>query len=225
MAKFLFGFYQGNLILSLDPCSDKLACELVAKNALFCTIDVAEKVKIGELGSKENKEKGGNNYYSWYCCAYQRKTGKKQKMYQQEKIAAGAPDPLGLGCYKYDGNTMANLAIKTAIIAGLPKFLANGKFTDYMACHIWDRTCYNYLYHTSVINLVLLPSSIAGLSDYNDAVKELLQYEAARRFGCYPATATPPKQPKFYARLHKLWRQSDEHQKAEQKNITTFKAI
>ena len=84
-----------------------------------------------------------------------------------------------------------------------------------MACHIWDKSCYDYRYHTSVFNLVLLPKSVGGLSDYCDAVKEILQYEAAMRFGVYPdgySYAMSPATQKIYAKLHNEWRQPDEHQ-------------
>ena len=230
LGKFLFGQYNANLYLNIGNGLDDVACQLVAQNAIFCKVEIADKIKIGELGSRENRGKG-NDYFSWYCCYYQRKPQQVQKKGQACSIPSGQPDPCGQGIYKLDDNTYANHAIKYAIIEGLPEFLKakHTDFNDYMACHIWGTTCYNYLYHTSVFNIVLLPKSIAGLSDFNEAVMKLLQYEAARRFGVYPAAAYPlgqqPERPENYSNFDKFWRQQDEHALAQAKNITKFKAL
>lgn len=51
---FVFSQYDANLYMSNS--SDLEFCKLVAKNALFCTVEVAEQVKKGEIGSDENKK-------------------------------------------------------------------------------------------------------------------------------------------------------------------------
>lgn len=211
-AKFILGQYDANLYLGLERTNDKENCMIVAKNALFCTIDIAEQVKIGQLGSRDNmriiNSRKGNDYYSWFRCKYQRANASQ---IVGGTIPSKAIDPLGAGVIKLDSNNQANLAIKYAVIAGLPNWLQKSYriFNDYMACHIWDKTCYDYLYHTSVFNLVLLPKSIGGLTDYNEAVKKLLQYEAAMRFGMYPKTEKTPALPDYYNDVK--WRQPDEH--------------
>ncbi len=202
-AKWIIGQYQANTWLSIDKSSDLVYCQLIAKNALFCTIDVAENVRDGKSGYGERGHKESDTY-SWFDNKYRRissedkKNGKKIRDEDKGVIL--------------DNNTMANLAIKNAIKKSLP---IKGKFSDYMACHIWDKTCYIARYHTSVFNLVLVPTAIAGLTDYNQAVKEMLQYESARRFGVYPKEVCPdpPTKPTFYDKIT-IWRQQDEHDKA-----------
>ena len=191
-AKWIIGQYQANTWLSIDKSSDDLYCQLIAKNALFCTIDVA----------KEVRKK--SNTYSWYNNKYRRISSKDKT--DGKKIRESDEDGVIL-----DNNTMANLAIKTAIKKSLS---VKGKFSDYMVCHIWDSTCYDARYHTSVFNLVLVPTAIAGLTDYNQAVKEMLQYESAHRFGVYPKGKTCPEKPTFFDKIT-IWRQQDEHDKAE----------
>ena len=147
----------------------------------------------------ENNE--GNIYYSWYNCRYQRKKNGQTK----------GTTVIGSNVI-YDDNTMAQVAIKNAVKLSLPH-LKCVDFKDYMACHIWDKTCYDSRFHTSVFNLVLVPKAIAGLTDFNDAVKEMLQYESARRFGVYPEGTNKPKEPKNFKRIA-VWRQQNEHDKA-----------
>lgn len=220
-AKYILGMYKANLYLSLEQKTDEENCRIVARNALFCTVEIANKVRDGNKGSDINKRhtggtKGkGNMYYSWYCYKYQRKTP-GQKVGTQINMPSQL-DPESMGKYILDSNNYAALAIKYAVIEGLPNWLkaTYRDFEDYMACHIWDKSCYDYRYHTSVFNLVLLPKSVGGLSDYCDAVKEILQYEAAMRFGVYPdgySYAMSPATQKIYAKLHNEWRQPDEHQ-------------
>lgn len=218
--KFLYGYYKANDYINIDSSFSEAACKLVAQNAIFCTVDVANAVKNGEVGAKINinlrtingVQVKGNEYYSWFCCYYQRaKNG--QKRCSTISIPSGNIDPFGQGKYQLDDNVKAGLAIKTAIIKGLPSWLKGSytDFEDYMACHIWDLTCYDYRYHTSVFNIVLLPKAIAGLSDHYQEVKELLQYEAAMRFGVYPVTCSKPECPKNYKKVEDYWRQSNEH--------------
>lgn len=208
-AKWMIGQYHANTWLSIDKSSDLESCRLIAKNALFCTIDVANKVKNGSVGCKGHKP---SNTYSWFDNQYRRiKTCEKTSGNKIGDIVGGVT---------LDNNSKANIAIKNAIKQSIP---VNGNFTDYMACHIWDDTCYNESYHTSVFNLVLVPTAIAGLTDYNDAVKELLQYESARRFGCYPNGLECPKKPKNYDKIT-IWRQQDEHNKAVN-NTNPFQPI
>ena len=238
-AKYILGMYKANLYLSLEQKTDEENCKIVARNALFCTIEIAKAIKKGRLGGsrsiKLNSEKItidniniGNPYFSWFCCASQRKKS-DQKKGDSFSIPTGSPDPSGTGYYKLDDNSDANEAIKRAVLAGILKTkwmelteeefkkLEFSVFKDYMACHIWDKSCYDYRYHTSVFNLVLLPKSIGGLSDYCPAVKEILRYEAAMRFGVYPAGYKYKMSNKangIYKNIKNDWRQPEEHQKA-----------
>lgn len=205
-AKWLIGYYHANIWLSLDTQTDLNFCRLIAENALFCSYDVALEVKKGTMGGKNNISINGNNYYSWYNCLYQRKIKGQTK---GDKIQ-GANGKYAIA----DDNTMANVAIKNAVKLSLPH-LKYVDFKDYMACHIWDKTCYDNRFHTSVFNLVLVPKAIAGLTDFNDAVKEMLQYESALRFGVYPKVngIKAPTKPDNYDKVI-IWRQQKEHDDA-----------
>lgn len=222
LARFILGQYSGDIYLSLKKSSDLENCIAVAKNAIFCTIDVAEKVRTGKAGSKKagSKGNGDNKYYSWFNCKYRRKRhGEKRWETDANNINI-----------ILDDNSKANEAIKNAVIEGMPKWLKKKKnkkyFDGYMACHIWDKTCYNERFHTSVFNIVLLPKSIGGLSDYCDAVKQLLQYEASKRFGVYPGgfDFDIPKKPNYYDDLDDFWRQPSEHEIAKN-NINNPKEL
>ena len=219
--KFVLGQYKANLYVSLDLGNDLDNCRLVARNALFCTVDVANKIKTGDLGARTNLGKG-NDYHSWFCCGFQRKKTNETRG-DVINIVAGNPDPQGIGFYILDDNTKANEAIKKAVMEGLPTWMKTryNDFSEYMACHIWDGTCYDYRYHTSVFNLVLLPKSIGGLTDYCQAVKEMLQYESAMRFGVYPSGKNhtmSSKTKKIYKDLHNDWRQPQEHNSINVRN-------
>lgn len=216
---FVLGQYDADLYMALcDKHNDLELCKLVARHALFCTIEVADDVKNGKLGSKENKNNGGNDYFSWFDCKFQRKQGKNQQRGGNVTDAQGNNIQFHNHEVIFDDNTQANLAIKNAINEGLKRLgikLRDAKFDGYMACHVWDDSCHDYHFHTSVFNLVLLPKSIGGLSDYNNAVKHLLQYESAMRFGVYPEKYKSPKPPKYYKEVDSLWRQPEEHKQAK----------
>lgn len=91
-----------------------------------------------------------------------------------------------------DDNTFANNYIKTAI--GLPI----KKFKGFQVCHIWPRSCYNSIYHTTIANLVLLPRALAGLTDHNDRIKSILQYRSFELYGWYPKEQIKPSKPPKY---------------------------
>lgn len=167
---------------------DLFACQLVAQSAVFCSKEIFKKVKDGDEGSGENQKQGGNEFGAWYHYTVKRaKDGKK------EEYESGV---------RFDNNTYANTAIKTAVLKGLKHYgIYTGSkrlFHGYEACHIWPETCYDARYHTSVGNIVLLPREVAGLTDHCQAVEELLKYEAWERFRFKPAGEEIPAKPKFY---------------------------
>ncbi len=213
--KFVLGYYKAYALTELSTIEMEY-CKMVAQNALFCSVDVAEKVKIGFLGSVDNINNSGNPYYSWYCCKFQRQhPDERQKGIKTKPFPVGGYKPTCINTIILDLNTQAQLAIKNAIIQSLPDFIRtiHKNFEGYMACHIWDASCYDYRYHTSVFNLVLLPKSIGGLSDYSQEVKRLLEWESAYRFGVFPKGKNLVK-PKYYEAVEGMWRQPDEHLKA-----------
>ena len=194
LGDFICGFTHSTTNLHSIKNFDSIACELVAQSAIFCTKAVFEKVKRGELGSKENIGIG-NPFGSWYNCKYQRATPQQKRRENINGIIL-------------DDNTYANTAIKMAVLKGLDRFGIYGTekqiFKGFEACHIWPRTCYDARYHTSVGNIVLLPREIAGLTDHCQTIEELLKYEAWRRFDFKPEEAVVPPRPSNYSNI--VWR-------------------
>ena len=180
--KFVFGKINAQVNLASVSIKnfDQIACKLVAQSAIFCSKEVFDNVKNGKLGpSKYNKD--GNNEGAWYGHNYRRAKANEERRINDPNDTT----------VRLDDNTYANKAIKYAICEDLKKYGISVSINDFSknefeACHIWDETCYNKKYHTSVANLVLLPRSLASLTDHCDAVKKLLQYEAWRRFGFKP---------------------------------------
>lgn len=202
-AKWLIGQYQAKVWLSIDKNADLDFCKLIAKHALFCTYNDALLVENGTLGCKGHL---GSATFSWFDNKFRRISHNDR---QNGKKIGDVVNNVTL-----DNNSKANMAIKSAIAHSLPIKGIFSEFSDYMACHIWDGTCYDEHYYTSVFNLVLVPTAIAGLTDYNDAVKQMLQYESARRFGVYPQVYPSPKKPHFFKQII-VWRQQDEHNNAQ----------
>lgn len=194
LGDFVCGFTDSSTNLHSIKKFDSIACDLVAQSAIFCPKDIFEKVKKGELGSREN-EGVGNIYGSWYNCKYQR-----AKHFQKRGEKCGD--------ITFDDNTYANNAIKLAVLKGLEKYGIHGNsrqiFKGFETCHIWPDTCYDARYHTSLANVVLLPREIAGLTDHCQAVEDMLKYEAWKRFGFKPDEAETPVKPKNYNNI--VWR-------------------
>ena len=195
LGEFVCGFTDSSTNLHSIKNFDSLACELVAQSAIFCSKEVFDKVKAGELGSKENLGVG-NEFGAWYHYTFQRaRHDEKRGEYKDAVI-------------RFDDNTYANTAIKTAVLKGLSRYGIHGGskqlFKGFEVCHIWPETCYDARYHTSVGNIVLLPREIAGLTDHCQAVEDLLKFEAWKRFGFKPAEAAVPSKPKNYNKI--TWR-------------------
>jgi hypothetical protein len=93
---------------------------------------------------------------------------------------------------RIDDNTKANLAIKVAV------FGSRKRCRQYHVCHVWPETCYDVRYHTSLPNLVLLPSAIASLSDHHKGVASALRYRSFDLFSWHPEEVPPPEKPLHY---------------------------
>lgn len=211
------GYFYANTWLTMGD-DDELFCELIAKNALFASPEIVDKVKNGIFGTKKSKDAKkkysnyDNPYASWdYMEHFRDNQLKKNKI---KKV----PDPTfprkypGTMPYKVvDDNTTANQYIKIAILKTFEQYHPNVTFPstywknlrDYEACHVWDLPKERE-YYASIPNLVLLPRGLAQLTDHNDAVKNLLRYEVFKRFQFVPNGITPPKKPKNY--INYKWR-------------------
>lgn len=75
---------------------------------------------------------------------------------------------------------------------------ANRDCQGFHVCHVWPGTCYDPRYHTSLANLVLLPAALAGLSDHDAGIAQLLQFRAFDLFNWHPAEWAAPTRPANY---------------------------
>ena len=98
---------------------------------------------------------------------------------------------------RIDDNTYANVAIKKAMSGSID-------FKNYMVCHIWPGTTYDERYHTLLANLVLIPRILANLSDYFNAVIDVLKYRSYELYGWHPDGTEVPQRPSYYPQV---WRE------------------
>ena len=213
----VLGYFSANVWFErgLSKKRSLFLCQLIADNAIFASSSIVNKVRQGKLGARGNKR---NSYASWDYMAHARIL--RDSAGNAVKRGANCPDNVvyrqicganpGLSKFvKADDNTYANQYIKKAVLASFKdRFGGLGTsfdcFRDYEACHIWDLPD-DRRYYASIANLVLLPRSIAGLSDHNNDVKDLLTYEAFRRFGFFPDEEKhAPNAPSFYKQIK--WR-------------------
>lgn len=94
------------------------------------------------------------------------------------------------GC-KIDDNTAANLAIKLAVFG-------ERVIKGFHTCHVWQGSCYDARYHTSICNLVLVPAPLAGLTDYDKIVATSLKRRSYELYGWYPEGEATPVAPTGY---------------------------
>ena len=88
-----------------------------------------------------------------------------------------------------DDNSRPNRYIKASLKNYLGYTVAQN---EYNVCHIWDelvngdKTCYDPRYFANLGNLVLVPKSLASLTDYLTEVKDTLKARAYESFGFIP---------------------------------------
>lgn len=92
-----------------------------------------------------------------------------------------------------DDNSKAKQAIK----------LATGvkEITNYNACHVYPKSCYDEKYYTCIANIVLIPVPLAGLTDHHPEIIEILKYKAFELFNWY--IGSPPLKPIKYPSIWK----------------------
>ena len=69
---------------------------------------------------------------------------------------------------------------------------------NYAVCHVWPGTCYDERYHTSIANLILVPSAIAGLTDHDPLTTQAIKYRAYELYGWHPEGVERPVRPHGY---------------------------
>ena len=207
------GYFSANTWLSRGRGQKNsiFLCQMVADSALFASSEVVEAVKNGELGTGDNH---GNRYASWDYMLHIRAVGKKtgykkgdtiEDVTYYPKLKVDYPDISDH--VVADDNSYANRYIKTAVLESLTRKFGNwgldySNFANYEACHIWDFPS-DRRYYASIANLVLIPRALAGLSDHNQQVKDMLRQAAKERFGFEPDGLIAPTV-KFYGQIK--WR-------------------
>ena len=87
-----------------------------------------------------------------------------------------------------DDNTYPNAQMKAM---GAKRY--NLAPRSYTTCHIWEQTCYDTRCHTCIANLVLLPSAIASLSDFDKQIQDILKFRAWELFKWSPSGKPVPR--------------------------------
>ncbi len=196
----ILGTYKADDCLAQVPNFDETACKLIAATAIFCDKIEADRVKAGDLASKRYNVGKGNAYYSWENCTIRRAHSKEKAL--NLKVDSRNPN------IRLDKNNHAKDAIRNAVCKSLERkygvSVKPGDFEGFEACHIWEDSCYDPNYHTSVTNLVLIPRCLAALADHCVAVRDLLKYEAFNRFGFKQDVEPDPVMPWMYAKV--TWR-------------------
>lgn len=114
------------------------------------------------------------------------------KYYRNNKIKKGSKkNPVSnviVGGFTYsslipDDNTHANTSLKQNILkcVGLPVSLYT-LFINYTVCHIWAHP-EDPRYYDNLQNLALVPSFLAGLTDHNKDIKDILRQRAFNQYG------------------------------------------
>lgn len=178
---------------------DKTLAQFVAKTAIFATPETVEQIKAHKLGAKSNtmvaKNAPANVFASWDNeMSFRDNAGVRNN-------GKSFRDSTGI---LHDDNTTANYAIKKAILAGMGISTSHTNlFKGYEACHIYGMPN-NPKYYTSIMNLVLIPSALAALSDSHDYVMDVLKYKAFELYGFVPSGYSNPAEPHGYNSLK--WR-------------------
>lgn len=169
----IIGRYDGNVwisyILSLKTGGSKkysdVLYELIAQSAIFASPEVVKKLMSAT-----------NPHACWY--------NNPSYIRDQKNKDKPTTDRNGISCIG-DNNTKANQAIKRALLQSYSdiNIAPIASFVNYTACHIVQNSTDDVNYYTSIPNIVLLPSAIAGLSDFLPDVQALLDYHAFQLYG------------------------------------------
>lgn len=213
---FIFSMFDATSRIELMYDDERLT-RMVAASVIFAPKQTVEDVVFGKAGCKENINKG-NVYASWYYCRYRRSMLSEKVGMRFEYLDPNNKMISKTG--KYDNNTYANKAIKYAVVSskGTPLHITDTHcFSEYTACHIWDgqtstgktgnSTAYDNRFHTSLTNIVLIPSIFAGITDHNHVVSECLRIRSHQLYGHIPNIVFPgaiPDVPNWYSSI--IWR-------------------
>lgn len=165
LTRCFLSIYDGLFSISLNKfIEDKMLLSMIAETALFVNPRIVEQVVKGEAGYTANKYASADN------CTHVRRTNKQpEDLKTMEKEYDGSKHDVYL-----DSNNTPNYKMKEAIRKGMPFTIKASQFKNYVVCHIWEGA-YDPRSFCSLVNLVLVPKAIYGLTDHHDSVKRLLQ--------------------------------------------------
>jgi len=109
-----------------------------------------------------------------------------------QRAGAGQKRGTFVGEVRLDDNTYANVAIKRAL------GLSPRNVVGFEVCHVWPGTTYDPRYHTCIANLILLPRSLASLSDHDATVQRAIQYRSFELYAWSPEGVPLPEKPPGY---------------------------
>lgn len=214
-AQSVIGIFYANTWLTIEDGQDKFFCELIAKNAIFASKEVVDRVKKGELGSdlsKDMKKKDPDHYNnenaSWDYMVHYRDNKKAKERLENRMTEDTMTDYKYAPSYKIaDSNNIANYALKQAILISYPWLdsFAASCFKDYEVCHVWDKPT-DRRYYASIKNLVLMPRALAQLTDHNEEVKALLRRRAYELFNKFVPKGEKVPKSTYYKDCENLWR-------------------
>lgn len=161
LTKAFLSFFDGEFSVAFNTyITDEMLANMVAETAIFASYDIVKSVVKGGKGYKANEFASADN------CEHRRKNVGEER--REVKIEDGSQVTL-------DDNTIPNRKLKEAICKGLKlNSVKWNQFNNYVVCHIWDNP-YDRRAFCSLVNLVLLPKAIYGLSDHHKLVKKILQ--------------------------------------------------
>lgn len=102
--------------------------------------------------------------------------------------------------YVNEGGAWVYLDDNTVINQKFKKLVQLSDCRNYMTCHIWDDVDIPEVF-SCVANIVLLPTTISGLSDYSQEIKDLLMYRAYELYEWKPQNRSIPVKPADYDKL------------------------
>lgn len=156
---------------------DEALAKMIAETAIFVPRDVVREAVEGGINYPDN-----NEYASADNCTHRR------KRHNEKKGDKDSHDPNVI----LDDNTHPNLQIKRAICIGMNIPLSKTSlFKNYVVCHIWGEP-YDKRAFCSLVNLVLIPKAIYGLTDHHDFIKRILQKRSIELFKKIKGLIFPP---------------------------------
>lgn len=174
LTKCYLSIFDGVYAISMNnSISEEILAKMIAQTAIFVKPSIVEQFVTGN---------NGNAFASADNCEHQRKKPGQKK---------GDTIVVGGKTVKLDDNTTPNRLLKKAIIDGMGQFKIDWKqFKNYVVCHIWGEPYDNRTF-CSLVNLVLIPKAIYGLSDHHPFIQKILQQKSVDLYSYIPGIKFP----------------------------------